>query len=118
VTLKRGTHIKYRPNVITEHGVLMAANVLRSTRASKASVSIVRAFVKLRELMATHHQLATKLDELERKLQDHDEQFGTVFDAIRQLMEESDDPTPQKPPIGYLTEINATSKQGRALRRR
>ena len=100
-----GKHLKYRPYAFTEHGAIMAATVLNSPLAVDASLFVVRAFVKLRELLFSHHQLAAKLDELERKLQNHDDQILTLFDAIRQLMEEPDEPTPPKPPVGFHTEL-------------
>ena len=71
------------PFVFTEHGAIMAANVLNSERAVRASVEVVRAFVHLRQLLGSNKELARKLDELERK---YDRQFKIVFDAIRQLM--------------------------------
>jgi len=64
----------------------MAASVLSSPKAIEMSILIVRAFVKLRNLLATHQRLAVELRELERKLSDHDQQFIALFDAIRQLM--------------------------------
>jgi phage regulator Rha-like protein len=84
-TLKtgRGQHRKYLPLVFTEQGVTMLASVLRSERAVQVSISVVRAFVKLRELLASHKGLADKLAEMEQK---YDSQFKIVFDAIRQLM--------------------------------
>ncbi len=83
------------PYAFTEHGAIMAANVLSSKRAVEASVQVVRAFVKLRQMLASNAELALKLDELERK---YDHQFKIVFDAIRQLMT----PPPAKiKPIGF-----------------
>lgn len=70
------------PHVFTEHGTIMLANVLRSPRAIQAGIAVVRAFIHLRELLATHKDLACKLDELESK---YDAQFSEVFDAIRKL---------------------------------
>ena len=75
---------RYAPYVFTEHGALMAANVLNSKRAIEVSVHIVRAFVKLREVLATHDEPRHKLLQLEQK---YDEQFKVVFDAIRKLIE-------------------------------
>ncbi len=72
------------PWCFTEHGAIMAANVLNSRQAVSMSVYVVRAFVKLREMMALHKDLAKKLDAMEKK---YDSQFKVVFDAIRQLME-------------------------------
>jgi hypothetical protein len=97
--------LKFSPNLpyaFTEHGALMAANVLKSSRAAKVSVYVVRAFVKLRELLSTHRELSIKLGELETKLQNHDEQIIALIDAIRSLMEEPQPKT--KPPIGFHTE--------------
>jgi hypothetical protein len=74
---------RYLPYVFTEHGAIMAANVLNSQRAIAASVHVVRAFVRLRELIASNKDLARKLEELEKK---YDSQFKVVFDAIRRLM--------------------------------
>jgi hypothetical protein len=71
------------PHAFTEHGAIMAANVLNSERAVAMSVHVVRAFVRLRELVAAHKDLAKRLDELETR---YDEQFKVVFDAIRELM--------------------------------
>ena len=71
------------PLVFTEHGAIMAANVLNSARAIQAGVEVVRAFVRLRQLLATNVGLARRLDDLEGK---YDRQFKVVFDAIRQLM--------------------------------
>ena len=71
------------PLVFTEHGAIMAANVLNSQRAVRASVEVVRAFVSLRRIVTSHSELASKLDELEKK---YDRQFKVVFDALRQLM--------------------------------
>jgi hypothetical protein len=71
------------PHAFTEHGAIMAANVLNSERAVAMSVHVVRAFVRLRELVAAHKDLVKRLDELETR---YDEQFKVVFDAIRELM--------------------------------
>lgn len=99
---RRGSNVKYRPYGFTEHGAIMAANLLRSEQAVKVSVFVVRAFVKLREMLATNRELSQKLAELERRLENHDEQIMALIGAIRQLMEE---PKPKrKPPIGYHTE--------------
>jgi hypothetical protein len=74
---------RYLPYVFTEHGAIMAANVLNTPRAIEASVYVVRAFVRLRELIASNKDLAKKLAALEQK---YDAQFKVVFDAIRELM--------------------------------
>jgi phage regulator Rha-like protein len=89
------------PFVFTEHGALMAASVLNSQKAIEMSILIVRVFVKLRGILSTHKQLATKLAELERKLSTHDEQIVILFEAIRELMTP---PTKPKRRIGFERE--------------
>lgn len=74
---------RYRPYAFTEHGAVMLASVLNSPVAVQASIQVVRAFIRLREILATHKELARKLAELEQK---YDRQFKVVFDAIRELM--------------------------------
>jgi len=80
----RGKHRKYQPSVFTEHGAIMVSAVLKTKIAIKASIQIAEAFISLRELLATHKDLARKLEELEKK---YDSQFKVVFDAIRALMD-------------------------------
>lgn len=82
VTLKRGEHIKYRPNAFTEHGILMLSSILNSERAIKVNIEIMRAFVRLRRMLASHAELARRLDELDKK---YDSQFRVVFEAIREV---------------------------------
>jgi len=89
------------PNAFTEHGAIMVASVLNTKRAMQVSVFVVRAFVKLREMLSTHKELAHKLAVLERKLQSHDESIRSLVVAIRQLMAT---PEPKKRPIGFLVE--------------
>ncbi|HEY0550753.1 MAG TPA: ORF6N domain-containing protein [Verrucomicrobiae bacterium] len=84
VTLKRGSHRKFRPYVFTEQGVAMLSSVLRSPRAVQVNIGIVRAFVRLRQLLASNFELAHRLDALEKKYDSH---FKAVFEAIRQLMD-------------------------------
>ena len=76
----------YRPWAFTEHGAIMAANVLYSRRAVQMSVYVVRAFVRLRAILATHKELDKKLAELERRVKSHDEHIQSLFEAIRRLM--------------------------------
>lgn len=82
--LKRGAHSKFLPRVFMEQGVSMLSSVLKSKRARLVNIQIMRAFVKLRELLNTHRELARKLEELEKK---YDAQFKSVFDAIKALMD-------------------------------
>ena len=100
VTLKkgRGQHRKYSPYVFTEQGVAMLSSVLNSERAIEVNIHIMRAFVKLREMITSNTELARKLNELETK---YNSQFKIVFDAIRQLMEP---PQKKRKRIGFLRE--------------
>jgi hypothetical protein len=101
--LKQLRYAKALPNAFTEHGAIMAASVLNTQRAIEVSVFVVRAFVKLREILSTHKDLAHKLAVLERKLQSHDESIRSLVMAIRQLMRPSEPETPKKR-IGFLVE--------------
>jgi len=95
--------MKHAPSmlVFTEQGVAMLSSVLRSRRAIQANIAIMRTFVKLREMMASHKDLARKLGELEKK---YDGQFQIVFEAIRQLIVVEEKP---KRKIGYISEAKA-----------
>jgi hypothetical protein len=77
---------RYLPYAFTEQGVAMLSTVLNSERVIEVNIAIMRAFVRLREIMSTHKDMALKLEELERKLGEHDHHFQAVFEAIRQLM--------------------------------
>jgi hypothetical protein len=100
VTSNRGGR-RYLPFVFTEQGVAMLSSVLNSERAIQVNIIIMRAFVRLRELLATHHDLARKIEALERKYAAHDVQFKVVFEAIRKLTEPA--PVPIKRKIGFHT---------------
>jgi hypothetical protein len=91
--------VRRQPYAFTEQGVAMLSSVLSSDRAVEVNVAIMRAFVRLRQIMSTQKDLARKLDDLERKLAGHDEKFAIVFEAIRQLMAPS--PAPPKRRIGF-----------------
>jgi hypothetical protein len=73
--------------VFTEHGAIMAASVLNSTRAVEMSVFVVRAFVRLRDMVRAHVEFARKLDALERKVASHDRDLRRVFAGLRRLLE-------------------------------
>ncbi|MFH2203513.1 MAG: ORF6N domain-containing protein [Elusimicrobiota bacterium] len=83
---------RYRPYVFTEHGAVMLASVLNTPIAVRASVQIARAFVRLRRIIGAHKELARKLKDLEKRVGNHDEKIGLLFDAIRDLMEPGDEP--------------------------
>jgi phage regulator Rha-like protein len=91
---------RYPPYAFTEQGVAMLSSVLRSKRAVQVNIEIMRTFVRLRRILASHAGLARKLDALEKK---YDAQFKIVFDAIRQLMAPPE-PEPSKKRIGFLVE--------------
>jgi len=82
----RGKHRKYPPYVFTEHGAIMAANILKTPRAVQMSVFVVRAFVRLREMTLVHEDIVDKLAELERRVGQHDAHIQAIIEAIRQLM--------------------------------
>ena len=100
----RGAHRKYLPYVFTEHGAVMAASVLNSPKAVEMSVEVVRAFVRLRQILAANRQLAARVDDLERKMNQsnaaHSKNIGTLFDAVRRLMTAPEKPKRQ---IGFQT---------------
>lgn len=87
VILNRGTNIKHPPWAYTEHGAIMAASVLSSTRAIEMSVFVVRAFVRLRGLAHAHADLAKQLAILERRVTHHDASLKQVLEAIRRLIQ-------------------------------
>ena len=113
-TLKtgRGQHRKYLPYAFTEHGAIMAATILNSPRATEVSVYVVRAFVRLREVLASNKELALKFSELEsrigRKLDSHDQAIAGILNAIRELMRPPE--PPKKRPIGFVTSEEKPSK--------
>lgn len=107
----RGQHRKYPPRAFTEHGAIMAATVLNSPRATEVSVYVVRAFVRLREILATNEELAAKLEALEQTTEalalrrdtlaaNTRVQLKQVFEAIRELMRPLE---PKRRPIGFIT---------------
>ena len=83
---------RYPPHVFTEHGTTMLASVLKSKRAVEVSILVVRAFVRLRELLTTNKEITRKLTQLEQKLAGHDSDIKMIFNAIKQLMK----PLPSK----------------------
>jgi hypothetical protein len=100
---------RYLPYVFTEHGAIMAATVLNSPRAIEMSVYVVRAFVKLREVLSSNHVLSRKLDELEqrltKRLDEHDEAIQAILSAIRELM----NPPPTTRAIGFTAVLDDDS---------
>jgi ORF6N domain-containing protein len=99
----RGRHRKYRPYAFTEHGAIMVASVLNSPRAIEMSVYVVRAFIRLRELLASNTELARRLDELEarltQKLDSHDQAIVGILEMLRTLRN-----PPQTRAIGFTVD--------------
>ncbi|MBI3501870.1 MAG: ORF6N domain-containing protein [Bacteroidetes bacterium] len=94
-TLKRGTHSKFLPYVFTEHGVAMLSSVLRSKKAVEVNISIMRAFILLRQLAISHKELLRKIKELEKK---YDKNFAEIYQALNLLL---DPPHPKRKKVGY-----------------
>ena len=90
---------RYLPVAFTEHGAIMAATVLNSSRAIQVSLHVVRAFVTLRETVAAHREIGRRVDQLERKVGTHDRAIVEILQAIRQL---ATPPSPAKRRIGFL----------------
>lgn len=108
----RGSHRKYLPHVFTEHGALMAANILRSPRAVEMSVFVIRAFIKMRGVLNVHKELGSKIAELERRMSGHDAQLRSLFEAIRQLMQ-----PPAAPKREFGFRVNDSDKPKNAKRK-
>jgi len=97
--LKNLKYSKALPYAFTEHGAIMAAGVLNTSRAIEISVFIVRAFVKMRQMVTGHKELQRKIAQIERRLTDHDEQIIELVRLIKQLLKP--EPPPKKRRIGY-----------------
>jgi len=90
--------LRRSPLVFTEHGVAMLSSVLQSDRAVQVNIAIVRTFARLRQILATHKELAERLAAMEKR---YDQRFRVVFDILKQLMEPPE-PPPAKRPIGFV----------------
>ncbi len=111
VILEPGRYSKYLPFAFTEQGVAMLSSILNSERAIEVNIAIMRVFVRLREMMATHKELAFKLIELEERLEGHDEQIQNIFEAIRQL---TTPPERERKKIGFVNEPAARYGKGKS----
>jgi len=104
--LKRGQNLKYPPNAFTQHGAIMAGNVLNSPLGIRMSVYVVRAFIKIREMAGSHREFSRRIDELEKRIGVHDEQTQVIFRANRQPRAPQEKPAKK---IGFqLREKRAT----------
>jgi hypothetical protein len=110
VTSSWGGMRRSRPYAFTEQGVAMLSSVLRSKRAVLVNIEIMRVFVRLREMLATHKELASKFEKLEKRIDVHDEQFQLVFEAIKALMKEEEKP---KHRIGFQVEESKAEYRGK-----
>lgn len=93
---------RYLPYAFTEHGAIMAATILNTPRATEVSVFVVRAFVRLKEMVAANKELARKLDELERRVSHHDEAITSIVNAIRELATPPDSKPRRR--IGFISD--------------
>ena len=103
VTLKRGQHQKYLPFAFTEHGILMLSSILRSSQAEKVNMLIIDTFVRIRELMFLHKDMAFQLEQVKLKLTEHDSQILTVLDYLKELEKQKQDEIDfnDRPRIGF-----------------
>jgi predicted NBD/HSP70 family sugar kinase len=104
---------RFPPFAFTEHGAIMAASILSSPRAVEMSVYVVRAFVQLRELLASNTELACRLDVLERMLQGHDAAITAILSAIRELMKPQE---PKRRGIGFTADVERRNRRPRSCR--
>lgn len=107
----RGSHRKYVPIAFTEFGALMAANVLNSPRAVALSVYVIRAFVKMREDLATNAVILKRLAEIDKTLLLHDQALREIVQKLRPLL--APPPQPSKPEIGFHVEEEAVPYRAR-----
>jgi hypothetical protein len=117
-TLKRGQNIKYLPHVFTEHGALMAANVLNSPEAVKMSVHVVRAFIKQRELISGQAEILKKLAQMDAKLLKHDDALRVIWRELQPLLEPP--PPPPEPPkkeLGFHVREGAANYRAKTKRK-
>jgi hypothetical protein len=96
VTLEQGRYRKYAPNVFTEQGIAMLSSVLNSERAVLVNIAIIRTFVRLRQILAAHEELARRLEELEWRQDEQAGQIQEVFATIQNLIEEPADTEPKR----------------------
>ena len=105
-SLKRGEHFKYLPTVFTEQGVAMLSSVLKSKMAIQVNIQIMRVFTNLREMMATHKDLARKIEDLEskfhEKFQEHDQKIILIFNAIKELLADKEEAAKKRGPLGFI----------------
>ena len=101
-------NVRFRPNAFTEHGAVMLASVLNSTMAIEASINVVRAFVKMRSILALHQDLAERLEKLEKTTDKHDQNFAVISQLLREIFR---DPKFLKRKIGFIEEKKDSGKK-------
>ena len=101
VTLERGKYSKYLSFAFTEHGVLMLSSVLNSQRAVQINIQVVRLFTRLRQFVSGHNELKLEIEEIKKKLSNHDKNIEVVFSYLDELVEKKDIPRSRKR-IGYM----------------
>jgi hypothetical protein len=101
VILKRGKNLKYRPYAFTEQGVAMLSSVLRSSKAIKVNIAIMRAFIRLRQIISSNKELAFKIGELDQRVGKHDHEIQNIIRAIQQLIIQEEKP---KRRMGFHTD--------------
>ena len=99
-TLKRGAHSKYLPMVFTEQGVSMLSSVLNSEQAISVNIQIMRIFTKVRQILTDNLNVKLEIEEIKKKLQNHDKNIELVFSYLDELIEKQENPLPRKK-IGY-----------------
>jgi hypothetical protein len=99
-TLEKGQHSKYLPFAFTEQGVAMLSGILNSPKAIAVNIAIMRAFVHLRRFLESNKELSRKIQELEKAVSGHDEKIQLIFSAIKELMEEKENPA-KRNPVGF-----------------
>ncbi len=104
VTLKRGQNVKYLPFAFTEYGVMQLATVLNSEQAVMVNIQIVRVYGKMKELLTAHKDILLKLEQLERTTDKHDEQIEMIFNYLKKLVEQADEPKERTERIGFKKE--------------
>jgi hypothetical protein len=101
VTLKRGEHIKYLPSAFTEQGVAMLSSVLKSEKAIKVNIQIIRLFTQLRKTVSDHTELRLEIEQIKKRLMNHSQNIELVFKYLDELIEKRQEEKPRKK-IGYL----------------
>ena len=106
VILKRGQHLKYLPFAFTEHGILMLSSILNSERAEKVNILIIDTFVRLREILSVHKDIVHQLENVQTKIDEHDNQINIIFEYLKQFEQAKTEETnfSKRKRIGFKTD--------------